>query len=133
MTHSSNLWSVLNILWKDRCWSWISKNLATWRGELTHWKNTLILGNIEGGRRRGRQRMRWLMASLTQWTWDWANSGSWWRTGKPGMLQSLGLQRIIHHWVNELNPTELPTQHVRPHGNHKICCLFSHSWLIYLE
>ena len=40
------------------------------------------------------------MASLTQWTWDWANSGSWWWTGKPVVLQSMGLQRVGHDWVN---------------------------------
>ena len=41
-------------------------------------EKTLTLGKIEGRRRRGRQRMRWLMASLTQWTWVWVDSGSWW-------------------------------------------------------
>ena len=34
------------------------------------------------------------IVSLTQWTWFWANSGRWWRTGKPGMLQSMGIQRV---------------------------------------
>ena len=43
------------------------------------------------------------MASLTQWTWVWVNSGSWWWTGKPGMLQSMGLQRVRHDWETELN------------------------------
>ena len=43
------------------------------------------------------------MASLTQWTWVWVNSGSWWWTGRPGVLQSLGLQRFGHNWVTELN------------------------------
>ena len=42
------------------------------------------------------------MASLTQWTWVWANSGRWWRTGKPGMLQSMGSQRVRHDWATEL-------------------------------
>ena len=54
-------------------------------------------------RRRGQQRMRWLMASPTQWTWVWVNSGSWWWTGRPGVLQSMGLQRVEHDWVTELN------------------------------
>ena len=52
-------------------------------------KKTLMLGKIEGGRRRGWQRIRLLdswMASPTQWTWVWVNSGSWWWTGRPGML-----------------------------------------------
>ena len=43
---------------------------------------------------------------LTQWTWVWANSGSWWWTEKPDMLQSMGLQRVKHDWVTELNSTE---------------------------
>ena len=51
------------------------------------------------------------MASLTQWTWVWANSGSWWWTGKPGMLQSVGSQRVRFDWATELNwaePSTLP-------------------------
>ena len=43
------------------------------------------------------------MASLTQWTWVWVSSGSWWWTGRPGMLQSMGLQRVGHDWATELN------------------------------
>ena len=67
-------------------------------------EKTLMLGKIEGGRRRGRQRKRW-MASPTRWTWVWVNSGSWWWTGRPGMLQSMGLQRVEYDWVTELNWT----------------------------
>ena len=47
------------------------------------------------------------IASPTQWTWVWVNSGSWWWTGKPGLLQSMGSQRIRHDWATELNWTEL--------------------------
>ena len=47
------------------------------------------------------------MASPTQWTWVWVNSGSWWWTGRPGVLQSTVLQRVGHYWVAELNWTEL--------------------------
>ena len=43
------------------------------------------------------------MASPTRWTWVWVNSGSWWWTGRPGMLQVMGLQRVGHDWVTELN------------------------------
>ena len=43
------------------------------------------------------------MASLTQWTWVWVNSGSWWWTGKPGVLQSMGSQRVRRDWATELN------------------------------
>ena len=47
------------------------------------------------------------MASLTQWTWVWVDSGSWWWTGRPGVLQFMGLQRVGHDWATELNWTEL--------------------------
>ena len=47
------------------------------------------------------------MASPTQWTWVWASSGSWWWTGKPGVLQSTGLQRVGHDWATELNYSHL--------------------------
>ena len=65
-------------------------------------EKTLISGNIEGGRRRGRQRMRWLDDITSQWTWVWASSGSWW-TGKPGVLQSMGSQTVGYDWVTKLN------------------------------
>ena len=55
-------------------------------------EKTLMLGKIEGRRRRGWLRMRWWMASQTKWTWVWVNSRSWWWTGRPGVLQSMGLQ-----------------------------------------
>ena len=47
------------------------------------------------------------MTSLTQWTWIWVNSGSWWWTGKPGVLQSMVSQRVGHDWATELNWAEL--------------------------
>ena len=46
------------------------------------------------------------MASLTQWRWVWVNSGSWWWTGRPGVLQSMGSQRVGHDWATEQNWTE---------------------------
>ena len=52
-------------------------------------EKTPVLGQIEGRRRR-RQRMRWLDGIINKWIWIWANSGRWWRTGKPGMLWSRG-------------------------------------------
>ena len=52
------------------------------------------------------------MASLTWWTWVWASSGSWWWTGRPGVLQSMGLQRVGHDWVTELNWTDSCNQEI---------------------
>ena len=69
-------------------------------------QKTLMLGKIEGKRKRRQQRIRWLMASLTQWTWVWVNSGSWWWTERSVVLQSIGSQRVGHNWTNELNWTE---------------------------
>ena len=65
-------------------------------------EKTLMLGKIEGGRRRGWQRMRWLDSITDSVDWVWASSGSWWWTGKPGVLQSIGSQRVGHHWWTEL-------------------------------
>ena len=70
-------------------------------------EKTLMLGGIGGRRRRGRQRMRWLVASLTRWMWVWVNSGRWWWTGRPGVLRFMGSQRVGHDWETELNWTEL--------------------------
>ena len=71
-----------------------------WR--TTSFEKTLMLGKIEGRRRRGRQRLRWLDQLLTWWTWVWVSSRSWWWIGKPGMLQSMELQRVGHDWATEL-------------------------------
>ena len=69
-------------------------------------EKTLMLGMIEGGREGDNRGWDGWMASLTQWTWIWVSSGSWWWTGKPGMLQSMGSQRVRHGWATELNWNE---------------------------
>ena len=61
-------------------------------------EKTLMLGGIGGRRRRGRRRWDVWMASSTQWTWVWVNSRSWWWTGRPGVLQFMGSQRVGHDW-----------------------------------
>ena len=75
-----------------------------WRADSL--EKTLMLGKTEGRRRRGQQRgwYGW-MAPVTRWTWVWTSFGSWWWTEKPGVLQSMGSQRIRHDWVTELNWT----------------------------
>ena len=65
-------------------------------------EKTLVQEKIEGRRRRGWQRMRWLDASPTRWRWIWASSMSWWWTGKPGVLQSMGSQTVERNWITEL-------------------------------
>ena len=66
-------------------------------------EKTLMLGRIEGGRRRGRQRMRWFDCITDSMDMIWVNSRSWWRTGRPGVLQSMGSQGVRHDWVTKLN------------------------------
>ena len=66
-------------------------------------EKTLMLGKIEGREKGANRGWDGWMASLTQWTWVWADSGSWWWTGKPGVLQSMELQRAGHNWATELN------------------------------
>ena len=67
-------------------------------------EKTLMLGRIEGRRRRGRtedETVGW--HHQLWWAWVWVNSGRWWWTGRPGMLQSMGPQRVGHNWAIELN------------------------------
>ena len=59
-------------------------------------EKTLMLEKIEGRSRRDRHRMRWLDGITDSKDMSWANSRRWWRTGKPGVLQSMGLQRVGH-------------------------------------
>ena len=67
-----------------------------------------MLGKIEGRKRRGKRGWDGWMASPTQWIWVWANFRRQWKTGKPGMLQSMGLQRVRHDLVTEKQqPREL--------------------------
>ena len=77
--------------------------MIVWRGLTNSWEK----------KRSYRHRRKWKiypkkgwdgwMASPTQWTWVWVSSGSWWRTGKPGVLQSMGSQRVRLDWATELN------------------------------
>ena len=70
-------------------------------------EKTLMLGKIEGrGEGDDRGWGGW-MGSRTQWTWVWASSRSWWWTGKPVVLQSMGSQRVGHDWATELKWSNL--------------------------
>ena len=64
-------------------------------------EKTLMRGGIGGSRRRGQLRIRGLDGSWTRWTLVWVNSRRWWWTGRPGVLQFMGLQRVGHDWATE--------------------------------
>ena len=84
--------------------------LATWCKELTIWKSPWCWGRLKTkGDDRGWD--GWI-ASATWWTCAWANSGSWWWTGKPAVLQSMGSQRVGHDWATELTDRTQALQHL---------------------
>ena len=95
--------SILNeiSLWKDWCWSWNSNTLATWCEEQTHLKRLWCWERLKVGGEGDDKGWDGWMALPTQWTW--VSSGSWWWTGKPGVLQSMGSQRVRHNWTTEMN------------------------------
>ena len=66
-------------------------------------EKTLMLGGLGAGREGNDRGWDGWMASPTRWTWVWVNSGSWWWTGRPGVLQFMASQRVGHDWVTELN------------------------------
>ena len=94
---------------EDWCWSWNSNTLATWCEELTPWKRPWCWERLKAGEGDGRGWDGW-MVLLTRWTWVWATSGSWRWTGKPDVLQSMGLQRGRHNWATELTDYNLLTK-----------------------
>ena len=95
--------SVLNVHWKDWCWS--SNISATWCVGLAHWKRPWGWERLKTGGEGDNRGWYGSVASPTRCTWVWASSGSWWWTGKPGMLQSMGSQRVRQGWATELNWT----------------------------
>ena len=100
-TSQSRRKSVLITHWKDWCWSWNSNPLATWCEELIG-KDPGATERLKVGEGDDRGWDVW-MASPTRWTWVWVNSGSSWWTGKPGVLQPMGSQRVGQDWTTELN------------------------------
>ena len=71
-----------------------------------------MLGKVEGTKRRGQQRMRWLDGIANSMDMSLSITRSWWWTGKPGVLQFMGSQRIRHDWVTELNWTEWTPRYI---------------------
>ena len=80
--------------------------LATSCEELTHWKRLWCWEGLGAGGKGDDRGWDGWMASLTRWTWVWVNSGSWWWTGRPGVLWFMGSQRVGHDWATELNWAE---------------------------
>ena len=72
-----------------------------------NWKRPWCWEGLEAGGGGDDRGWDGWMASLTLWAWIWVNSGSWWRTGRPGVLRFVGSWRVRHDWATELNWTEL--------------------------
>ena len=86
--------------WKD--WCWRTDTPILWPPYVKNWQleNSLMLGKIKGRRRGDNRGWHGWMASLTGWTWVCTSSRSWWWTGKPDVLQSMGSQRVRHDWTH---------------------------------
>ena len=91
--------SVLNIHWKDWCWSWNSNTLMR---RTDSFEKTLMLGKIEGRRRRGQQRMRWLHGITDSMDMSLSKIQGFVMVGRPGVLQSMWSHRVRNDWVTEL-------------------------------
>ena len=98
----------------DQSWEFIEwlmlkpklQTLATWHEELTPWKRPWCWERLKAGGEWDDRAWDGWMASNNLWTWVWVNSRNWWRTGRSGVLKSMGLQRVWHDWATELNWTE---------------------------
>ena len=76
---------------------------ATWCEELIHLKRPWCWERLKAGGQGDNRGWDGWITSPTQWTWVWVSSRRWWRTGRSGMLLSMGLQRVWHDWASELN------------------------------
>ena len=83
-----------------------AENLATWCEELSYLKRHWYWERLRAGREGDDRGWDGWMASPTQWTWVCVNSGSWWWTGRPGVLRFMGSQRVGQDWMTELNKSE---------------------------
>ena len=101
-------------------WSWNPNTLATSCEELTHWKRPWYWDGLGAGEEGDDRGWDGWMASATRWTWVWVNSGSWWWTGRPGVLWFTGSQGVRHDWATELNWRNLWLQ-----GQGVLLCPFS--------
>ena len=86
---------------------YLSNTLATWCEELPHLKRPWWWERLRAGGEGDDRGWDGWTASPTQWKWVCVDSGSWWWTGRPGVLQFMGSQRVRHDWLTELNWTHL--------------------------
>ena len=109
-----------------------------WCEELTHLKRPWCWERLKAGEGDDRGWDGW-MASLTQWTWVWVNSENQWWTGRPGVLRSMGSQRVRDDWATELNWTEPSVEKWEKQGSglpcrepllcyNRITCYHLHGW-----
>ena len=102
-----------------------SNTEVTWYKELTHWKRPWCWERLKAGGDRDNRGWDGRMASPTQWTWVWVNSGSWWWTGRPGVLQFVGSQRVRHDERLNWTVGDLPSLDLR-------FFIFEEKWLLLL-
>ena len=93
---------------RTRLSDWTKLTELNWCEELTHWERLWYWEGFGAGGEGDNRGWDGCMLSPTWWTWAWLNSGSWWWTGRPGMLRFMGSQRVGHDWVTELNWTDYP-------------------------
>ena len=90
----------------DQPWDFFGRNDAEaetpvlWPSHVTSW---LIEKDSDAGRDWGQEEKGTTEDEMAGWMWVWVNSGSWWWTGRPGVLQFMGSQRVRHNWATELN------------------------------
>ena len=89
----------------------IPNTLATWCEEQTHWKRPWCWEELKAKGEGSNRGWNGWIASLTQWTWVWANSGRWFRKGKPGMLEPMGSQSLT--WLSDWTTTPTLTTHTK--------------------
>ena len=116
----------------DQSWVYIGRADAEaetpthWSPDVKNWltgKDPYAEKDWGGGEGDDRGWDGW-MASLTQWTWVWVNSGRWWWTGRPGMLQSMGSQRVGHNWATELTNLSMSGSPALPAQNLWCCSIW---------
>ena len=88
--------------------------MATWCKQPIHWKRSWCWERLKAEGEEGNRGWDGCIASPIQWIWTWANPRRWWRTGKPGMLQSMGYQRGEHNLVTEQQQQQQTAAQVGP-------------------